>query len=94
MKLAKGIKLRVSEVIGMMDALTFPEFMLNLRRATGLSRREVCDIVEMDCNKLYYIEKGLYWHRIRDHELKKLAELYMLAHSKVRRKFAGFTNGK
>jgi len=69
-------KERFRKALRLMDELSFPAFLTNLRVAIGLSRTMVAHDCKMNYQRLYCIEKGLFEKPVSDINLHLLASYY------------------
>lgn len=56
----------------------FPDFLLNLRKAYGLSRKTVCDDLSISVVSMFCIEKGCFKKMLSINLLEVLAEYYQV----------------
>ena len=92
--LEKFIRSKLDKVMEDEKKYSFPRFLVKAREASGLSRREVGEIVKASNHRIYQMELGNYLNHVDEHLLESLAKLYFLDPRFLKMKYIEHMNAK
>lgn len=67
---------RIKFLLGKASAFKFPQFLIELRKAHGLTRRAVCKDLSFSEMRMFWLENGCFKTAMPDEELNMFADYY------------------